>query len=406
MRAWLTVLILGGCGLKQLTPQGPITGAFERSFAFPEEPATVLYSDAARTAFPVLPVLPWGVAYDLDLVMVDRSDAWDMHEYALVTGPDGPIWLAKDARLGTLEQTVISELEGLADFLPELPVHRVQRPMVVSGEITADRIELNLAYENVDGEQVEVEYRGPAPRALEPKRNGGTMGHSRGSLLAVLDVSSRAMATSGSLRLASKAAPLRRIVGLVPFRMALVQTQAGLAAADLSIAPTDSGFAVAHRVPDGVVQSDWVVREVGDRVELVQHQDLRELVIEGRLRDGAFETTGASVKQWGRATPVLHVAFSPALPDLSRRWDGEAHSRFVIDVNGQEGHATGDVVAYWRGAEAVVDVLPTAPWWVAERPMRTVASYPGDGTAVVKVTMQPYPDAQGRGARNRSPAPR
>lgn len=405
MRALVAMVILGGCGLKQLMPEGPVVGAFERSVAFPDEPAAVRYLGDARTAFPVLPVLPWGVAYDLDLVMVDRSDAWDMHEYARISGPDGPIWLAKDARLGTLEQTVVSELDGLDRFLPELPVHRVQRPMVVSGEITADRIDLNLAYENVDGEQVEVEYRGPAPKDLEPKRNGGTMGHSRGSLLAVLDVSSRAMATRGTLRLASEGAPLRRIVGLVPFRMALVQTQAGLAAADLSIAPTDTGFAVAHRVPDGVVQSDWVVREDGARVELLQHQDLRDLVIEGVRRDGAFETTGATVLQWGRPTPVLHVAFSPALPDLSRRWEGEAHSRFVMDVNGQEGHAVGDVVAYWKGEEAVVDVLPTAPWWVAERPMRTVASYPGDGTAVVKVTMLPYPDAQGRGARNRSPTP-
>ena len=405
MRALWALVILGGCGLKQLMPAGPITGAFERTAAFPELPSTVRYSDASRTAFPVLPVLPWGVAYDLDLVMVDRSDAWDMHEYARVTGPNGPIWLAKDARLGTLEQTVVSEIDGLDSFLPELPVHRVQRPMVVAGEATADGIDLKIAYENVDGEQVEVTYRGPAPKDLEPKRNGGTMGHSRGSLLAVLDVSSRAMAKSGSITLASKADPLKHIVGLVPFRMALVQTQAGLAAADLSIAPTDGGFAIAHRLPDGVVQSDWTVREDGDRVVLTQHQDLRDLVIEGVRRDGAFETTGATVMQWGRATPVLHIAFSPALPDLSRKWDGEARSRFVIDVNGQEGHATGDVVSYWQGEDAVVDVLPEAPWWVAERPMRTVASYPGDGTAVVKVTMQPYPDAQGRGARNRSPAP-
>lgn len=403
MRLILALVILGGCGLKQLMPEGPVTGAYERVEAFPSLPSAVRYLDDARTSFPVLPVMPWGVAYDLDLVMVDRSDAWDMHEYARVTGPDGPIWLAKDARLGTLEQTVVSEIEGLDSFLPELPVHRVHKPMVVAGEATADGIDLKIAYENVDGEMVEVTYRGPAPSALEPKRNGGTMGHSRGSLLAVLDVSSRAMASSGSLRIGAKADPLRHIAGLVPFRMALVQTQAGLAAADLSIAATDDGFAVAHRVPDGVVQSDWTVREEGDHVELVQHQALRDLLIEGVRRDGAFETTGATVVQWGRATPVLHVAFSPALPDLSRRWDGEARSRFVIDVNGQEGHAMGEVVAYWKGDEAVVDVLPGAPWWVEERPMQTVATFPGDGTAVVKMTMLPYLDAKGRGARNRSP---
>ena len=63
------------------------------------------------------------------------------------------------------------------------------------------------------------------------------------------------------------------------------------------------------------------------------------------------------------------ITANPALPDLRRRFEGVVSSRFVMDVAGQQSHATGEIHAEWVDDDVVVRIRPDAPWWVAERPM-------------------------------------
>lgn len=395
MLSWLL-----GCHLGQLLPEGPALGPYARHLPVAEAPP-VAYTAAPQVSFPVVPLLPWGVAYDLDLVLVDRDPAWDMHEYARVSTPDGPLWLAKDARIGTLAQEVVTDAP--ADFLPELPVSRHRRPVQVVDRSDADWIDVSLSYTNADGVPVDVTYVGPPPDAQEPRRNGSTMGHSRDAVLAVLDVSATAWARRATVRYHGDRRAARRLGGVLPFEMALVQAQGGLARADLTLAGTDDGLVIVHATAQGPVQTAWTTEAEGDRLTITQRQPLRDLVVTGEWRDETWEIDRMTVRQWGRGAPVTEVTFAPPLPDARRRFDGEAVSRFVIDVNGQEGLAVGEVIAAWHGDQFVLDVRPEAPWWVAERPMRSEVAWPGDDTATVRTTLPPPDQSRGRGAKGQSP---
>ena len=50
-----------------------------------------------------------------------------------------------------------------------------------------------------------------------------------------------------------------------------------------------------------------------------------------------------------------------------------------MDVNGQQSHATGTMTVWWEDDAVQVDIVPDAPWWVAERPMRSIVHIGDDG---------------------------
>jgi hypothetical protein len=226
------------------------------------------------------------------------------------------------------------------------------------------------------------------------------MGHSRDQLLAVLDLSHRAFARRASIRIDGEAVPAHRLAGLVPFQMALVQAQAGLAIGQFEVRPSEAGLLTRRSPSDASLV--WEVEGPVDGATLAtQRSPLRTTQL--RWRDG--ELTGATVTQWGRPAPVLAVQIAPALPDLRRRFEGRAVSRFAIDVNGQAGHAIGRIEAWWEADGPRVEVIPEAPWWTADRPMRTTIRYEED-RAEVTVERLPSAAPSGTGARNRSPVAR
>ena len=92
------------------------------------------------------------------------------------------------------------------------------------------------------------------------------------------------------------------------------------------------------------------------------------------------------VEQWGREASACAVHFSPALPDLRRAFKGEVESLFVIDVNGQQGHARGRVSVSSIGGHSDVMVWPESPWWVADRPLQSHVEFDSKGAASVAVS--------------------
>ena len=100
----------------------------------------------------------------------------------------------------------------------------------------------------------------------------------------------------------------------------------------------------------------------------------------------ALELASITVEQYGHATPVTAIHFSPALPDLRLQFNGRQTHRYVIDINGQQNHATGTVEVFWEESGPKLRVIPDAPEWTADRAMVSSVIYGSDGS--VSVTTQ------------------
>jgi hypothetical protein len=388
---WLAVLT--ACGLKDLLPGGPVLGPYERTRAFPgPAPSGVAYVPGeASTPFPALPVQLFGVAYDIDLAWRSTDPAWDMHELALLRRPEGPVWIAKEARAASKAQIVTADLPGLATWLPEVSVERHRSMMRVDDRSSASSLDIDATWTNPDGLETRVRWLGPPPHSLQRRRNGNTMGHSADAVMVALDLSHLDFGRVQHV-VGGEKRPLERILGLVPFATALVQTQGGLSIGRWRQEPNPGGFDTVHepmRVTGeeaGPVRQTWRVTESPGAVLAETTSTFRTLRYHFLRTGDLVELHRAEVLQWDRPSPTAVITFQPCLPDLRREFVGEAVSRWVLDVNGQEGHATGEARARASDGLATVDVNPDAPDWVASRPMRTTTRRDGDAlvTEVVR----------------------
>ncbi len=385
-----------GPSLWCMLPQGPVLRPGQRFAGFAREaPSGARYSldEALRAEVPLLPVMPFGLTYELDLVFMTQHPSWNMHEYALIRTSAGLLWLLKDAREGTMEQTIIADVADIEDWMPEVPVQRRRQAFAVSEDIGPDRVAVGIDYVNWDGEPTQVEFRGPFPRARQRKRNGSTMGHSVNQLMAVLDLSHQNLAASGSVTIGGQAQKLARIFG-VGVRAALQQTQGGLVTGSWLQSATEVGFRADFSVPSGrVVSRPWSLQEVppsaGGPVDALPSvyatQDDADRQIGFRFlrtADGALELRQLWSWQKGQAAAGFSMELSPALPDLRRRFAGDVTCRWVGDVAGQLSHARGTLTARWTDDGPEVELRPEAPWWIWDRPMLSTLRPEGGGVRV------------------------
>ena len=108
------------------------------------------------------------------------------------------------------------------------------------------------------------------------------------------------------------------------------------------------------------------------------------LSMNGVFRE-AYELTRAT--DVNRVETVVTVRFR-TLPDVRRPFEGVVESRFGIAVNGQEGHAIGTAQAYWKDGSVQVRLLPTSPWWVADRPLESTLTYSDGGVQLETVRLE------------------
>lgn len=366
-----------------MLPQGPVLtpGVRYETFAEPS-PSGVSYGAELGLTLrePIVPLLPFGLTYELDLIFMTKHPEWNMHEYALVRSSGGLLWLAKDAREGSLEQTIIAGVDDIDDWMPEVPVQRRHQPVEVVEAIGPEQVELSFAYTNWDGEPTEVWYRGKFPNTERPKRNGSTMGHSAGQLLAVLDLSHQDLG-KGRVTIGGQVCKPARIFGL-PVTAALRQTQGGLVTGSWTLRDGVDGMVSGIRARSGrVLDRTWRRVERDGGIELVQDDAERRLGARYQRSGDALELVQLWSWQHGQSAPGCLVSFAPALPDLRRPFGGDVESRFVIDVAGQRSHAVGRVTARWTQDGPELELRPEEPWWVWDRPMRARIrpATPGDG---------------------------
>ncbi len=376
-------------GIQDFLPGGPVLTPRQRVDAFGQERgAGVSYTGPAQGSEPVMPLQVFGVGYDIDLMMVSDHPDWNMHEYARVTTPDGPLWLAKDAREETLEQSIVAERDGLDDWLPEVTVRRKWSRVRVDDRSTDRQIDVAISYENLDGEETQVTWRSPHPSRLERLRNTSTMGHSRDAFLVALDLSHKAPAQHATITINGKRRRIQRLLGVAPLRFALIQTQAGVAVGSWEQRTTAAGIETVHNAK---THQAWSRREQGEQVWLEQYHPVRTLQYRFRRSGDSLELVHARVEQYARSVPVCDLHFSPALPDFRRPFSGRFSGRYVLDVNGQKSHATGVVEAQSGADGATLSLLPSAPRWTLDRPMQATIQCTGDGARVCLERL-PTPD--------------
>jgi hypothetical protein len=214
---------------------------------------------------------------------------------------------------------------------------------------------------------------------MESKRNSSTMGHSRDAVLAVLDLSHKAPATSATIRIDGTPRKLRRLLGLVPMKFALVQTQAGFSIGTWRQEDDATVFRTRHA---GEHVQDWAVIPHAAHVDIVQAGPIRTLRYRFRRDGDALELLHIRVEQYGRSVPACDIRFSPALPDLRRAFSGEFQGHYVLDVNGQQSHGTGQVIVQSAGRMAKVRIRPSQPRWTCDRPMDADLHFDGAGVDV------------------------
>ena len=369
------VMLFSSCRLTRMLPKGPVVSERERRQTFKgNTPSGVHYTGEADATFPAIPFMVFGVTYDLDLVLVSSHPKWNMHEYARVQTPEGSVWLAKDTRESDGDQLLVADIEDIETWLPEVPLNRKSGAVDVTNRSSDDNLDLKLEYENFDGEQVVVTFKGPRPTNELGKRNGSTMGHSRNQVMAVLDLPHRNFAKEASIRIGGKPYKIERVLGIKPLRLALTQTQGGLAEGNFDQwtpgADADEfAFVTAHHKRDDItVKRSWNVEKNDGYVTVRQESDLRTLAYRfRRSRDDALELVEAWVDVWNADDHTFHVEFDPALPDLRRPFEGRHRSRFVMDIAGQKNHAVGTVEVRSNDQTASLAVRADDPWWVADR---------------------------------------
>ncbi len=236
----LVPLVLAGCGAKY-KPAGPVMSGYERAIKFPvHRPHDgLVYSgrDPATTA-PVIPVMAFGAAFDLDVALMPRDGDFDMIEFARLNTPQGYTWLALETSATSGDQTILANVDDIDSMMPELPLaRRTVDTFTVTDNSTETTVSIDLAYDNSVGDRVEAEILGDPPVKPAKKRNGRTFDHSENQLLAVLDVASSESLFKANVQVGGKGLKLKKVGGIVPARFVLDQTQGGLAVATYQLIP-------------------------------------------------------------------------------------------------------------------------------------------------------------------------
>jgi hypothetical protein len=238
----VVVLALAGCGGKY-KPKSPVLTGWERNLAFPEEvDSTARYTavDDARINAPVLPVMAFGMAFDVAVSVRSRHQNWDMHEFGRVTTPDGPVWVAVETREGTLDQYMTADVADFDLFMPEIPFQRKATTFQKEDLSDEEALAIALSYENIDGQMVEVDFKGDAPFRYTKKRNVDVLGQANTTAIIAKDMQHRESAFKTSLKIDGKGQGLEKVGLFVPFQWATEQASGGLATANFNIIEGDA----------------------------------------------------------------------------------------------------------------------------------------------------------------------
>ncbi len=350
-------------------------------------------SSEKPAGMPVLPFQVFAVTYEEDIVLETDHPRWSMHEYARVRVGERELWLAKDSDAdGT--QTITADLDEIETWIPEVPVPRRRGVVDVRDESTPERLKVFLSYRNPAGEKVEVDFLAPRPIPENLGSNGSTFNHSAAFVSPLLDISRKGLGgVEAAISYDGKAFPIRKVLGLIPVKAVLEQTQAGFAIASFvqqSQADGERGTLV-RPIPG----ESWNTRTREPEALVAKNQVLRWETpthrFEYALQDGGV----SGVRAWQRSTPHteaphLEIRMSAALPDFRRGFSGSVLRHFAVLVNGKTQGYGRMIAQQAESGESILQILPVAPRWFAERPLESrIRPVPGATQVEVRTRRLP-----------------
>jgi hypothetical protein len=238
----LIPLLMASCAAKY-RPTDPVLSDWERSIKFPVEKPheNLVYSGRqAGTQAPVIPLLAFGAAFDLDLVVMPKEGDYDMLEFARISQPSGPTWMVLETSQSG-EQTMVANLDDIASVMPEIPLARTKGDLVVTDKTTEFTVDVSATYTNGKGQKVEAVFQGDPPTKTAKHRNGQTFDHSANQLMAVLDIPSTESLFKADVSIDGKNVKFKKIAGIVPGQFAMMQVQGGFGVGSYNIVPGDLG---------------------------------------------------------------------------------------------------------------------------------------------------------------------
>ena len=397
------LLFCVGC-FPHLLPAGPVVDD-EDVYLGPLQPSGVDYSDLKRVReAPVLPFLPWGLDFAEEMLFeFARHPVYGMVEVTRVRARDGRTeWFALVSERSGVQHVVVGTAEAarLARSFPA-PVWEGDLEVV---EVRTDRhVQVRARFLLPNGEAVDALMTSKSEGKAPPKRNGNAMNHSQGAVLAVLDLEEFNWAQA-QVTVDGAPAGVRQLAPFLPFAWRLEQAAGGLSVGDLSMAEGGAPGLLAERAPHDQ-ELHYEASRSGHRL-LLRQQDA---LLETRW---TFEQPGGSDAPMElRQVEVLHgdisvfrLVLNPALPDLRYLPEAPFEAKVVAGSNGLRGYMNGTVRLGSEGGDVLVDVLPAAPAWACERPVRNrlnyVSSLAESGRVGVRLSasIEPALAAGGRGS--------
>ena len=156
--------------------------------------------------------------------------------------------------------------------------------------------------------------------------------------------------------------------------MALQQTQGGLSVGTFQLEHiSDTLLQSSHPIKDSFAVQKWYKYALEDSLLCIEQKgNFRTIRYFVSLASDKLEIKAASVQQWNSLHESFRIEFERPLPDLRYPFRDTFSTRFVLDIGTQKSHGIGRVETYWQDEQIVLKMIPTAPWWVADRPMKTI----------------------------------
>ncbi|MDP7114100.1 MAG: hypothetical protein QGH45_19165, partial [Myxococcota bacterium] len=333
---------------------------------------------------PVLPFPIWGLHFDEELVLelLDHP-SWRMIEIVRLEHEDREVWFTLEAhRCGRQWVGVPAGNEAYASGFPA-PIY----PSDLEIERTATDRELRYraAWTMQTGERIEIEADTPLPLKPMPLRSGNAMNHSQETALALIDLELR---RASRVRATIDGTP-RRVASLS--RGILVQTAAGVMEGVRSFRAAGDGGVVATAADGTATVYRREPAEGG--FELVTELPLSTERWHFVERDGGAHLSQVILD--GPAAELLKLRFNPPLADLRTPPVATSVSRAVASIHGLPGYMAAEIriepgeVAGTANSTANIVVEPSTPRWAKQRPVRSILSWPEDGTAAVETAVEP-----------------
>ena len=230
------VLVLAACATK--VASGPSLEGWERSQAFDaHKDSPAQYAGDPKVLAPVLPVMAFGAAFDVSVALRSKHPGWEMHEIGRMATPSGDVWMALETRAGTNDQTLVLDAKEPQLWMPELPMNRKGTEITVDDTSTDEALAVSLAYENADGQRVEIAVESEPPHKLQEERNGDPMGRSSNVALSAYDIQHRESAFAASVSVDGQAQRMEKEGGMVPSQWTMEQAFGGLAIGSFDVMP-------------------------------------------------------------------------------------------------------------------------------------------------------------------------